>query len=284
MKILSKKTIVDYSGTRIIQLTLSAPQISQKALPGQFVVLMIGEKGERIPLTIVQSDVESRSIKVIFQETGFTTKALGALDTGDSLYALVGPLGHATEIKKYGKVILVGGGVGVAEIYPVAGGLKRAGNKITVIMGAKTERMLILKDELESIADEIRVVTDDGSCGEKGFTTDVLEVLLKKDKYDLIYAVGPVPMMRKISALGSSFKTRTIVSLNALMVDATGMCGCCRVTVGGEIKFSCVDGPEFQGDKVDWEELQMRNSMYLDKEKHICKLNFKNDASGADKT
>jgi NAD(P)H-flavin reductase len=164
--------------------------------------------------------------------------------------------------------------VGVAEIYPVAGGLKRAGNKITVIMGAKTERMLILKDELESIADEIRVVTDDGSCGEKGFTTDVLEVLLKKDKYDLIYAVGPVPMMRKISALGSSFKTRTIVSLNALMVDATGMCGCCRVTVGGEIKFSCVDGPEFEGDKVDWEELQMRNSMYLDKEKHICKLNF----------
>ncbi|TAM41524.1 sulfide/dihydroorotate dehydrogenase-like FAD/NAD-binding protein, partial [bacterium] len=166
----------------------------------------------------------------------------------------------------------VGGGVGIAEVYPVAKGLKEAGNNITVIIGAKTKELLILEDKLKSLADKIYTVTDDGTSGRKGFTTDVLGELLKEGKYELVYSVGPIPMMEKVAGISHSFDTRAIVSLNALMVDATGMCGCCRVTVAGQVKFSCVDGPEFEADKIDWDELRKRNCMYLDKEKHICKL------------
>jgi NAD(P)H-flavin reductase len=232
------------------------------------------EKGERIPLTIVKADSLAQTIILVFQEVGLTTKTLGTLNAGDTLYALVGPLGHATKIKNYGKVILVGGGVGIAEIYPVATSLKQAGNNITVVIGAKAKELLILEKELRDTADKIYLMTDDGSLGQKGFTTDVLEDLFKKDKYDLVYAVGPIPMMKKVSQISQPFNIKTIVSLNALMVDATGMCGCCRVTVAGKVKFSCVDGPEFEAGQVDWEELEKRNSMYLDKEKHICKLRF----------
>ncbi|MDO8488920.1 MAG: sulfide/dihydroorotate dehydrogenase-like FAD/NAD-binding protein [Candidatus Omnitrophota bacterium] len=272
MKIISKEVIADYAGARTIKLLISSLQISQKAQAGQFVVVMASEKGERIPLTIVQADIKAQTITLIFQEVGLTTKALGALNAGDILHALVGPLGHATQIENYGKVILVGGGVGIAEIYPVAKSLKQAGNNITLIIGAKTKGLLILEKELRDIADKIYVVTDDGSVGQKGFTTDILEELLKKDKYDLVYAVGPIPMMKKVSFVCVPFNIKTIVSLNALMVDATGMCGSCRVTVAGKVKFSCVDGPEFEAKDIDWEELRMRNSMYLDREKHICKL------------
>lgn len=272
MKIISKEVIVDYAGVRIVRLSIIAPEISQKALAGQFVVVMATEIGERIPLTIVQADPQKKTITLIFQEVGLTTKALGALNVGNSLYALLGPLGKPTQIKNYGKVILIGGGVGIAEIYPVAKSLKLAGNNVTIIIGAKNKELLILRNELKGIADKIFEVTDDGSWGVKGFTTLVLEDLLKEDKYDLIYAVGPIPMMRKVSAISCLFDIKTIVSLNALMVDATGMCGCCRVTVAGEVKFSCVDGPEFEANKVDWEELSKRNTMYLDKEKHVCKI------------
>jgi len=274
MKIISKEVIADQAGVRIVKLTICAPEISRKAGAGQFVVVMPSEKGERIPLTIVKADSLAQTIELIFQETGLTTKILGTFNAGDNLYALVGPLGHATEIKDYGNVILVAGGVGIAEIYPVAKSLKQAGNNITVIIGAKTKALLILEKELRDTADKVYVVTDDGSLGEKGFTTTVLGDLLKKDKYDLIYAVGPIPMMKKVSLLSRPFNIKTIVSLNALMVDATGMCGCCRVSVKGQVKFSCIDGPEFEADTVDWEELEKRNSMYLDKEKHICKLRF----------
>ncbi len=274
MKIIDKEIIADYAGVRIIKLTISSLEISQRAQAGQFVVVMSSEKGERIPLTIVQADKKAQTIVLIFQEVGLTTKILGALKAGDNLYALVGPLGHATEIKDYGKVILVGGGVGAAEVYPVAKGLKQAANEITVIIGAKAKELLILEQEFKAVADKIYLASDDGSIGQKGFTTDILADLLKKDKYDLVYAVGPIPMMKKVSQICLPFNIKTIVSLNALMVDATGMCGCCRVSVAGKIKFSCVDGPEFEADKVDWEELQMRNSMYLDREKHICKLGF----------
>lgn len=274
MKIISKEIIADFAGARIIRLVLSSVQISQKAKAGQFVVVMAEEKGERIPLTIVDSDGQAETITLIFQEVGLTTKILGSFNAGDTLFALAGPLGQATEIKNYGKVILVGGGVGIAEIYPVARSLKEAGNDLTVIIGARTQGLLILVSELKNLADKIYVATDDGSLGQKGFTTDILESLLKKDKYDLVYAVGPVPMMKKVSQVCLPFKIKTVVSLNALMVDATGMCGCCRVTVGGRVKFSCVDGPEFSADQVDWDELSKRNSMYVDKEKHICKLKF----------
>jgi len=287
MKILNKQIINDFEGVKTTQLDILAPDIAANALPGQFVVVMASEKGERIPLTLVDTDKTKGSLTLIFQEVGFTTKCLGKLNPGDSLFALVGPLGHPTEIKKYGKIILVGGGVGIAEILPVCRALKQSGlpagsphgeavgkvgNQITTILGARNKGLLILEAELKNASDQIYIMTDDGSSGRKGFTTDMLEELLSKDRYDLIYAVGPIPMMKRVAAVSSEFKTKTLVSLNALMVDATGMCGCCRVTVGGQVKFSCVDGPDFDAHSVDWEELEKRNKVYSIQEKHICNL------------
>jgi ferredoxin--NADP+ reductase len=272
MKIVAKEILGESEGSRVVKLVVASPDIARKAGAGQFVVLMAEEKGERIPLTIVDVDPSRGTVVVILQELGFTTKLLGRLEKGDSLYAIVGPLGHPTEIKRYGKAILVGGGVGIAEIYPVAKALKAAGNHITTIIGSRTKKLLILEQELKSLSDEFHITTDDGSCGKKGFTTDVLKELLLKEKFDLVYSVGPIPMMKKVSLVTKDFSVRTIASLNALMVDGTGMCGCCRVTVGGETKFSCVDGPEFDAGAVDWDELTKRNTIYLDKEKHICSL------------
>jgi len=272
MKIISKEVIADYAGTRIIKLSLLAPEISRKARAGHFVVVMANEKGERIPLTVVDADSKSGSITLIFQEAGLTTRILGALNVGDGLYALSGPLGHATEVKNYGKVILVGGGVGIAEILPVARALKEAGNHITTILGSRNKAALILEAELKSASDQLYIMTDDGSYGLKGFTTDMLKELLSKGKYGLIYSVGPIPMMKKAAEAAAEYKVKTLVSLNALMVDATGMCGCCRVSIFGEVKFSCVDGPEFDGSGVDWEELEKRNKAYNCQEKHICNL------------
>lgn len=277
MKILNRELLADHSGTRTIRLDIASPDIAKMAKPGQFIALMVSEEGERIPLTLVATDREKGSVSLIFQELGLTTKLLGRMEAGEELYALAGPLGHATEIKKYGPVILVGGGAGIAEIYPVAGALKDAGNHITTILGARTKGLLILEKELKDVSDEFYVTTDDGSYGEKGFVTDVLKRLLtnyelQATNYKLIYAVGPIPMMRRVAAVSAPSGIKTVVSLNALMVDATGMCGCCRVAVGGKIKFSCVDGPEFDAHQVDWEELEKRNRVYEDKEKHICRL------------
>ncbi len=272
MKILNKQKINDVGGVKITQLDIAAPDIAKNALAGQFVMLMVSEKGERIPLTLVHTDKIKGTVSLIFQEAGFTTQSLGRLNSGDSLYSLVGPLGHPTEIKKYGKIILVGGGVGIAEILPVARALKNAGNHVTTILGSRNKELLILETELKSVSDEIYIMTDDGSYGRKGFTTDMLKELLSKDKYDLVYSVGPIPMMKRVALVTSEYKTKTLVSLNALMVDATGMCGCCRVTVAGEVKFSCVDGPDFDGHGVNWEELEKRNKVYSIQEKHICNL------------
>lgn len=272
MKILNIDILCATKDAKVVRMEVYAPDIAEAAKPGQFVALMVSENGERIPLTIVDRNEAKKSITLIFQEVGLTTKLLGKCAPGDSLYALVGPLGHATEIKNYGKVILVGGGVGIAEIYPVAKALKNAGNHITIILGSRTGDLLILEKELNNTSDIIRIVTDDGSYGKKGFTTDVLAELLDKGKYDLVYAVGPISMMRRVSDITSVYKIRTIVSLNALMVDATGMCGCCRVSIGGKVKFSCVDGPEFEASLVNWDELTKRNSIYADKEEHICNL------------
>ncbi|MDD5128438.1 MAG: sulfide/dihydroorotate dehydrogenase-like FAD/NAD-binding protein [Candidatus Omnitrophica bacterium] len=272
MKIINKKVINDVGGVRITQLDISSADIASKSLPGQFVMLMVSEKGERIPLTLVNADKDKGIVSLIFQEAGFTTKSLGKLNPGDALYSLVGPLGHPTEIKKFGKVILVGGGVGIAEILPVARALKMAGNHITTILGSRNKDLLILEAELKSASDEIYIMTDDGSYGRKGFTTDMLGELLNKDKYDLIYSVGPIPMMKRVALVSKEYNTKTLVSLNALMVDATGMCGCCRVSVSGEVKFSCVDGPDFDGHGVDWDELEKRNKVYSVQEKHICNL------------
>jgi len=274
MKILSKKSLIDSKLAKIDIIEVLSPEIASKVMPGQFVVIMVSEKGERVPLTVVDKDTVKGTIKLIFQEAGLTTKILGTMKAGNSLYSLVGPLGHPTRIKKYGKVIIVGGGVGIAEICPVARAMKEAGNHVTTILGVRSKELLILENELKATSDELYVATDDGSYGRKGFTTDVLEELLSKDKYDLVYSVGPIPMMKRSAFVTKKFSVRTIVSLNTIMVDATGMCGCCRVTVGGKMYFSCVDGPEFDAHLVDWEELTKRSKIYDDKEKHICKLNI----------
>jgi ferredoxin--NADP+ reductase len=271
MKILTKTVLSDVQGVRVVRMDISAPEIAREAKPGQFVVLMVSAQGERIPLTIVGTGKDA--ITIIFQEAGLTTKLLGKMVAGEALYALLGPLGHPTEIKNYGKVIIVGGGVGIAEVLPVARALESAGNHVITILGSRTKDLLILEDEMKKTSDEFYVMTDDGSYGKKGFTTDMLKDVLWRTECGLVYAVGPIPMMRRVADVAKGFRAHTLVSLNALMVDATGMCGCCRVTVGGEVKFSCVDGPEFDANEVDWDELTKRNNIYLDKEKHICRLN-----------
>ncbi len=273
MKIIFKENLVDIPGSKITKIGILAPHIAAKAKPGEFVVLMASSNGERLPLTIVNADKLTGIITLIFQEAGFSTALLGKMSVDDMLYSLVGPLGHPTEIKNYGKCILVGGGVGIAEIYPVAAALKKAGNHVTTILGARTKDIIILEKELREASTELLIATDDGSYGRIGFTTDILNDLLSTGKdYSLVYAVGPIPMMKKVSSATRAFGVKTIASLNAVMVDGTGMCGCCRVTVGGHVKFSCVDGPEFDAHLVDWEELEKRNRIYIKKEKHICKL------------
>lgn len=272
MKIIEKEVLVESLGVKITKFKVNSPVIAKKAKPGQFIAVMVSEEGERVPLTVVDCDKGKGSITLIVQELGLTSKLLGKLEVGDSLYSLVGPLGHATEIKNYGKVILVGGGVGIAEIYPVAKALKEAGDEIVTILGARTKDLLILEEELKKFSDKLYITTDDGSCGKKGFTTDILKEVLSLGKYDLIYVVGPIPMMKSVTNTTKDSGIKTLVSLNSLMVDASGMCGGCRVTIDGKIKFTCVDGPEFDAHSVDWEELEKRNKVYAKQEKHICRL------------
>lgn len=213
------------------------------------------------------SDREKGTITVVCQAVGVSTKKLCALRKGDSILDVVGPLGHATETKDIGKVVCIGGGVGTAEVYPVAKAMKEAGNDVTVIIGARTKDLVICEDEVKAFCDKVHVTTDDGSYSRKGFVTDVLKELLEKDSYDLVYAVGPIPMMKAVSDMTKPKAVKTLVSLNSIMIDATGMCGCCRVHYGGETKFTCVDGPEFDGHLVDFVELMHRQDRYKDKEK-----------------
>ncbi|MDD4294455.1 MAG: sulfide/dihydroorotate dehydrogenase-like FAD/NAD-binding protein [Candidatus Omnitrophica bacterium] len=267
---------IDKVSENIKRIVIKSRYISDKALPGQFLVLMTNEQSERIPLTIVSADKTDETITLIFQEAGFSTKELGRVIPGDRLFSLAGPLGHATHIDKLGRVILVGGGVGIAEIYPVAKAFKDVGNEVTVIVGGRNKDLLILKDEIATVADRFILMTDDGSYGRKGYTTDALSELLKEEKdCRLVYAVGPVLMMQRVAGITEKYKVKTLVSLNTLMVDGTGMCGCCRVKIGNEIRFACVDGPEFDAHEVDWQELIWRNSTYIEQEEHICRLDLK---------
>ena len=276
MKVINKQILADVQNIKITKLEIIAPAIAEKAKAGQFVVVMASDKGERIPLTIVDADKEKGSVTLILQEVGLTTKLLGRLNKGESVYAITGPLGHPTEIASYGKIILVGGGVGIAEIYPVAKAMKKAGSYVISVLGARTKELLILENEMKSVSDEVHIATDDGSYGKKGFTVDILKELLvgsKASPIALVYAVGPIPMMKRVAAVTKEFGVKTLVSLNALMIDATGMCGCCLVTIAGNVKFSCVDGPEFEASDVDWQELEKRSKIYITQEAHICKLN-----------
>jgi ferredoxin/flavodoxin---NADP+ reductase len=252
----------------VVRMVLAAPDIARKRRAGQFVILKMDEKGERIPLTIVDSDEKAGTLTIIFQVVGKSTAALAAMKTGDALSDLQGPLGNPTEIENFGHVVCIGGGVGVGVVYPLAAALKKAGNNVTSIIGARNKPLLILEEEMKKVSDRLIVATDDGSYGFHGFVSAVLQNLIDaKERIDRVYAIGPVPMMRVLCSVTKPHGIPTVVSLNSIMVDATGMCGACRVSVGGKTKFTCVDGPEFDGHQVDFELLANRLRMYQTQEK-----------------
>jgi len=246
---------------------ITAPSIAAKAKPGQFVIIRANEGGERIPLTMAETNKEKGTITIIYQVVGKSTALFKTLDVGDSYLNVIGPLGKPTHIEKVGRVSCVGGGTGVAVIYPITRGYKEAGNEVTAIIGARTKDLLILEDKMGSASHVLRVCTDDGSYGHHGFVTDVLKEVLESEGTDLVVAVGPVPMMKFTCELTKRYHVKTVVSLNPIMVDGTGMCGCCRVTVGGRTRFACVDGPEFDGHEVDFNELSHRLQAYVNDER-----------------
>lgn len=253
-------------GTVILN-EIEAPLIAKKAKPGQFVILKATEEGERIPLTMANTNPDSGTITIIYMVVGKSTALFRDLKVGDSYQDVIGPLGKPTHLEKVGKVACVGGGTGVAVLHPITRGLKEVGNDVTCIIGARNKGLLILEDEMKAASHDFRVCTDDGSYGHHGFVTDVLKEVLQSGDYQLVVAIGPVPMMKAVSNLTKEFKVETMVSLNPIMVDGTGMCGGCRVTVGGETKFACVDGPEFDGHQVDFDELILRLRAYQEDER-----------------
>ena len=247
---------------------VAAPNVARKAQPGQFVVIRIDEKGERIPLTFADWDEKEGSVTIIFMEVGTTTRQLALLGTGDFIANFVGPLGVPTHVEKFGTVVCAAGGVGVAPIAPIARAMKRAGNKVISIMGARNKDLLFWEERLGSASDQLIVTTDDGSYGRKALVTEPLKELLESgERIDRVIAIGPSIMMKYCALTTQPFGVKTIVSLNPIMVDGTGMCGCCRVSVNGVTKFACVDGPDFDGHQVDWDLLFARQRIYLDEEK-----------------
>ena len=251
---------------------VEAPLVAKKARPGQFVVVRSDEKGERIPLTIADWDKEEENVTIVFMEVGTTTRKLALLNAGDSIPDFVGPLGRPTEIEKFGTVVCVAGGFAIATIVPIARAMKEAGNKVVSIMGFRTKDLVFWEERLGSVSDELIVTTDDGSYKRKGLVTEPLKELLQETKVDRVIAIGPTVMMKFCSLTTKPFGIKTMVSLNPIMVDGTGMCGCCRVSVGGETKFACVDGPDFDGHEVDWDLLMNRLRAYLDEEQESLKL------------
>ena len=249
------------------RMRVKAPLVTKAAKAGQFVILKIDEKGERIPLTINDTDPEKGAITIIFQEVGATTKRMGCLKTGAFLSDLLGPLGKAADFGNVGKVVLVAGGVGIAEILPIAKYAKNNKNYVFTIIGARTKELVILEDELKRYSDRLAVTTDDGSYGIKDLVTGPLRDALAKESFNLCYAVGPDIMMKTVCKVTEACKVKTLVSLDANMVDATGMCGTCRVKVGGETRFTCVDGPEFDGHAVDWDEFLKRQKRFSEEER-----------------
>ena len=247
----------------IKRFVIEAPRIAHKQKPGQFVILRLNEHGERIPITIEHSDPERGTIRIVVQSAGKTTHLLNSLNTGDHILNVVGPLGKPSEIKKFGTVIVIGGGVGTAMAYPTAVALKAAGNRVISIVGARNKDLVILERELREVSDALMITTDDGSYADKGFVTDKLRQLIENGtRIDLVLAVGPIPMMRAVAEMTRKEHIHTIVSLNPIMIDGTGMCGGCRVLVDGKSEFACVDGPEFDAHRVDFSVLVQRNSMY----------------------
>ena len=252
----------------LTKFVIRSPFIARKRKAGHFVILRVDDHGERIPLTIVDSDAESGTITLIVQTIGKTTKLLSLKEKGDTLLDVAGPLGNPTPIENLGTVVCIGGGVGTAEIFPIVKALKEAGNRVVTIIGARNKDLVILEREISEVSDTLIIATADGSRGLKGLVTDALSDYIQSNGHiGAVYAVGPIPMMRAVSNFTKPFDLKTFVSLNPLMMDGTGMCGACRVTVGGETKFACVDGPEFEGHMVDFDELIARNRAYADLEK-----------------
>lgn len=250
---------------------VEVPLVARKCQAGQFIILRIDEAGERIPLTIADYDRNNGTIQLIFQEVGDTTRQLGTLKTGDTLLDVAGPLGKATEIENFGTVVCIGGGIGVAPVYPIARAYKNAGNHVVSIIGARTADLLIMEKEMRSVSDILHITTDDGSAGRKGLVVDPLkDMIAAGEKIDRVMAIGPMIMMRGVAEVTRPHGIHTLVSLNPIMVDGTGMCGGCRCSVGGETKFACVDGPEFDGHAVDFNGLMSRARMYHEQERQ-CK-------------
>ncbi len=252
--------VIDY-------LRVEAPELSKKAKAGQFVIIRVDEVGERIPLTLADWDAREGTVTLVAMEVGTSTRKLGVLKAGDSIVNLVGPLGLPSDIEKFGTVVMVGGGVGIAPVYPIARSLKQAGNRIVSIIGARNKDLLFWEDKMRTVSDELIVTTDDGSYARKGVVTEPLKEQLEKGKVDRVIAIGPAVMMKFCSLTTKPFNVPTIVSLNSIMVDGTGMCGCCRISVGGKTKFACVDGPDFDGHQVDWNIAFDRQKVYLKEEK-----------------
>jgi ferredoxin--NADP+ reductase len=273
-KIIRKQTLNPW----VKLLEVEAPLIARKAEPGQFIILRVNDEGERIPLTIADYDREKGTVTIIFQIVGKTTEILGNLEEGDALLDFVGPLGVASHLEGVKKAAVIGGGLGTAIAYPQAKKLYSLGTEVDLIAGFRNKDLIILEEEFRSVSNRVFITTDDGSNGNKGFVTDVLKKLIEEgNKYDLVIAIGPLIMMKAVSNLTKQYGIKTVVSMNPVMIDGTGMCGGCRVTVGGKTKFACVDGPDFDGHEVDFDEAMRRQLMYKKEEKqsleeHKCRL------------
>lgn len=254
-------------GPGVKQLEIEAPRVARKQLPGQFVIIRIHEAGERIPLTIKASDAARGTITLVVQSIGKTTSLLNELNAGDAILDVVGPLGKPSEVERFGTCVVIGGGVGTAIALPTARALHDASNQVIAILGARTRELLVLEDEVRATVDDLFVMTDDGSRGEKGLVTDKLRELVAAQAIDYVLAIGPVPMMRAVADVTRDLGIRTMVSLNSIMIDGTGMCGGCRVLIGNDSRFACVDGPEFDAHQVDFQVLLQRNGMYRDQER-----------------
>ncbi len=268
-KILKKRRLAP----NVVEYVIDAPAVSKNARAGQFIILRVDADGERVPFTICDYDSKKGTVTILVQEVGYSTLKLSTLNEGDYINDFAGPLGEATDLNKYKNIALVGGGIGTAVIYPQAKYLKSIGNSADVIIGARNSDLIMYEPEFTKCAKNLYLTTDDGSRERKGFVTDVLREQIASKKYDCVFAVGPMPMMRAVCEVTKEHNIHTVISMNSTMVDGTGMCGCCRVTVGGEIKYACVHGPEFDGHLIDWDEAINRSRAFVEIEKaHMCRL------------
>jgi NAD(P)H-flavin reductase len=259
---MNKIVAKEHFSEKVVKLVVEAPMIARSRRPGHFVIVIDGDKGERIPLTIADSDIEKGTITLVIQAIGPSTQKICALNPGDYLTDVVGPLGRATKIQRYGTVVCCGGGVGVAPLLPIIKALKQAGNRVVSVLAARTKDLIILEKQVAEYSDEVIIMTDDGSYGTKGLVTNGVESVISREKVDLVVTIGPAIMMKFVALLTKKYDIPTMASLNTIMVDGTGMCGACRVTVDGKMKFVCVDGPEFDAHKVDFDEMLMRLRSY----------------------